>query len=816
MDKQIGQEPPNDEQEPQFDAVENDDGSATVTAMDDNPDEPKEKHGFYTNLADVLDPWMLSDCASDLIDLIEDDKKSRERRDKQQKDALERSGVAGPAPGGADFQGANKVTHPGLLSIAIDFAARATKELLPPDGPVKAKVEEPVTPPEMERGDRIANHMNWQITRQMREFESEIEQMLTQLPFGGSQYVKAWRDVGLGRNRIEFVAIDDMFIPFSASNFFTAERITHRQFLTTKEIEDRIKSGLYRDIDLDTQPQTPEMSKSGELTLRVEGAEDTGENEDGLREVFEIFANWEFDEGVVPYIITVESYSKQVLSIYRNWEPTDSRKKRLDWIVDFNLLPWRGPVGIGFPQIFAGLPAAVTGALRALLDSAHAQNAPATITQKGITSVSGRNTNPRPGENLTLQTKTGVPVDDIRKAIIPMQFNGPSPVLLELLGLLKSEMSDVLKMTLDNISDTNQNTPVGTHLSRVEQGLVVYSSIHKRLHYSMSRLFEILYRLNSQYLDEKEEIKDAGKILASKQDYQGPAVISPVSDPNIFSEFQRLTQSQAVLQLQTQMPDVKWNRYETAHRMLVQMKIPAIDEILTPPPKPQPPQNVNPINENGNFMLGMPVEVVPQQDHMDHLIAHFDLLISPIFCQNRMFAPVFLAKLLDHIRKHMGYIYPQIYIESAQQGSKLPIQQAISDPQEADLATKVLVQASPIVSQVFQKTFVDLAVQRFGSPVTEVIQKAFDYLDTVQALPAQNNPMIQIEQATLEQKAQESQQENILKNQQMTQDKQIADERNETELQRTHADNETAENIASLRLTTGHGVGGLKNGDSLG
>lgn len=807
---------PEDDTDPQFDAVENDDGSATVTQTEE-PEETKEKHGFYTNLAEVLDSWMISDCANELVNLVEDDKKSRERRDKQQKDTLERSGVAGPAPGGADFQGANKVTHPGLLSIAVDFAARATKELMPPGGPVKAEVEEPVSPPEMDRGNRISTHMNWQITKQMKEFESEIEQMLTQLPFGGSQYVKAWRDVGLGRNRIEFVAIDDLFLPFSASNFYTAERITHRQFLTTKEIKDRIKSGLYRDVDLDEDPQTPERSKSGELTLRVEGAEDTGENEDGLREVYEIFVNWEFDEGVVPYIITIESYSQQVLAVYRNWLQSDSRKQRLDWIVDFRLLPWRGPVGIGFPQIFAGLPSAITGALRALLDSAHAQNAPATITQKGITSVSGRNSNPRPGENLTIQTKTGVPVDDIRKAIIPMQFNGPSPVLLELLGLLKQEMSDVLKMTLDNISDTNQNTPVGTHLSRVEQGLIVYSSIHKRLHHSMARLFEILYRLNAQYLDEKDELKDAGKILASKADYQGPPVISPISDPNIFSEFQRLTQTQAILQLKQQPLNVKWNDYEIAHRMLTQMKVPAIDTILTPPPKPQPPQNVNPITENSYLMLGNPpVDVMPQQDHMDHLIAHFDLLISPIFCQNRMFAPVLLAKLLDHIRKHLGYIYPQIYIESAQQASKVPLQQAISDPQEADLAAKVLVQASPVVAKVFQKTFVEMATKRYGGTVPEIIQKAFDYLDTIGQLPAQNNPMIQIEQQTLEQKAQQDQQDNLLKSQQMAQDKQIADEKNQTELMRTSDDNQTAENIASMKSFSGGDSGGLKDGESFG
>jgi len=804
-----------DDEEPQFNAVENDDGSATVMTAPP-PDEVKEKHGFYTNLATVLDSWMLSDAASDLIDLIEDDKKSRERRDKQQKDALERSGVAGPAPGGADFQGANKVTHPGLLSIAMDFAARATKELLPPGGPVKPEIEEPVTPPEMDRGNRIATHMNWQITKQMKEFESEIEQMLTQLPFGGSQYVKVWRDVGLGRNRIEFVAIDDMFLPFSASNFYTTPRKTHRQFLTTKEIEDRIKSGLYRDVDLDAEPQTPEMSKSGELTLKVEGAEDTGENEDGLREVFECYVDWEFDEGTAPYIITIESYTKQVLAVYRNWLPSDERKQALDWIVDYRLLPWRGPVGIGFPQIFAGLPAAITGALRALLDSAHAQNAPATITQKGITSVSGRNSNPRPGENLTIQTKTGIPVDDIRKAIIPMQFNGPSPVLLELLGLLKTEMSDVLKMTLDNISDSNQNTPVGTHLSRVEQGLIVYSSIHKRLHQGMARLFEILYRLNSQYLDDKKELKEAGKVLASRADYQGPPVISPISDPNIFSEFQRLTQTQAILQLKQQPLQVQWNDYEIAHRMLTQMKVPAIDTILTPPKKPPPPQNVNPVSEFSSLMLGQPVDVVPQQDHMDHLIMHFDQLISPIFCQNRMFAPVLLAKLLDHIRKHLGFIYPQIYLESAQQASNVPLQQAVADPAEADLVSKVFVQASPIVGGIIQKTFVAMATKRYGAPVTDLIAKAFDYLDTIAQLPAQNNPMIQIEQQTLQQKQQQDQQANLLKIQQMEQEKQIADERNQTELIRTSDDNATAENIASIRATTGHGVGGLSDGESIG
>ena len=815
MELQSGQEPIQEPVEPQFDAVENEDGSATLSTIDPMA-APVEKHGFYTNLATTLDPFALSDCVMDLIDLVEDDKKSREKRDDQQKDALARSGVAGPAPGGADFQGANKVTHPGLLSIAVDFSARVTKELLPPGGPVKAAIEEPVTPIEQARGDRITNHMNWQITKQMPEFESEMEQMFTQLPFGGSQYIKVWRDVGLGRNRIEFVAIDDLFIPFSASNFYTAERITHRQFLTRKEIEDRIKSGLYQKIDLDANPATPEMSKSGELTLKVEGAEDQGENEDGLREIYETQVSWDFGDGLDPYIVTIDTYSKEALSVYRNYDPKDEKKTKLDWIVDFTLIPWRGPVGIGFPQIFSGLPSAVTGALRALLDSAHAQNAPATITQKGVTNVSGRNTNPRPGENLTLQTKTGIPVDDIRKAIIPLQFNGPSPVLLELLGLLKSEMSDVLKMTLDNISDTNQNTPVGTHLSRVEQGLVVYSSIHKRLHKSMARLLEVLYRLNSQYLDEKDELKEAGKILATKADYMGPPSISPVSDPNIFSEFQRLTQMQAAMQLRQQMPDVKFNSYAIAHRMLTLMKVPNIDELLPPLPVPPKPQNVNPISENAAFMLGNPVMVFPSQDHMDHLIAHFDLLISPLFCQNRMFAPVLLAKLLDHIRQHIGYVYPQIYLECAQQGSQVPLQQAMGDPQEADLVAKVFVVASPLVSQVLQKTFIDRAKERYGDTAQGIIEKAFAYLDTIQQLPAQNNPMIQIEQQTLQQKEEQAQQQAELKQQQMQQDKEIADARNQTELVKTAQDNQTAENIAQLRTFTGHSPGELKNGESLG
>jgi len=265
------------------------DGSAIVRLDDlkgpeDNPD-------FYENLAEKIDASKLGSVALKYLDLIEKDKDAREDRDKQYEEGLRRTGLGHDAPGGAQFQGASKVVHPIMAEACVDFAARAIKELFPPDGPVRTKIIGEVTEEKVEKAERKRDYMNWQLTEQIEEYRDEEEQMLTQLPLGGSQYLKLWYDDMKKRPCAEFVPIDNVYLPFAAANFYTAERVTEVQDITQETFELRVQAGLYKDIDAYITSDIPEETKPEKANDKIEGRSSKAENIDGIRRVYHIQTN---------------------------------------------------------------------------------------------------------------------------------------------------------------------------------------------------------------------------------------------------------------------------------------------------------------------------------------------------------------------------------------------------------------------------------------------------------------------------------------------------------------------------------------------
>jgi chaperonin GroES len=444
----------------------------------------------------------LSEVAQTFLDLIGKDKEARKKRDEQYEEGLRRTGLGDDAPGGAQFQGATKVVHPMLTEACVDFAARAIKELFPSSGPVKDFIVGEVSGEKVEKAKRKTAFMNWQLTVQATEFRAELEQLLTQVPLGGAQYMKVtWNEA---RNRPEFlfVAIDDMYLPFAATNFYTAQRKTHVQYLTTIDYQRRVKSGMYRDVDLGPVTMEPDFSVAEQANNKIEGRNETSYNEDGLRTIYEIYtvADIEGDE-LLPYIISVDKTSGKVLSIYRNWDELDRAQEELLWFVEFPFVPWRGAYPIGLPHMVGGIAAASTGALRALLDSAHISNSQTMLKLKGG-SRGGQSLEIQPTQ--VMEIEGGLAADDIRKLIMPLPYNPPSAVLFQLLGFLVDAGKGVIRTSMENIADGNANAPVGTTLAKIEQGMVVFSAIHARLHNSMQRLLSILHRLNGMYLDDAE------------------------------------------------------------------------------------------------------------------------------------------------------------------------------------------------------------------------------------------------------------------------------------------------------------------------
>ena len=645
-----------DATEVEQEVIELDDGSVVVNFQEKQG--PQKDPEFYENLAEVFDPQTLQSLAIEYLDLIDVDKEAREQRDKQYEEGLRRTGLGKDAPGGATFDGASKVVHPVMAEACVDFAASSAKELLPPDGLVKSNIKGISDRAKEETADRKVNFMNWQLTEQIPEYRDEMEQLLTQLPLGGSQFLK-WRwDEEQRRPTCEWVPIDAILLPYAASNFYTAQRVTEVQDITEDTFLQRVEAGIYRDIDSAYSSDAPltEQTRSQEANDKIEGRQNPSKNIDGLRRVYEItcFLRLEEDpetEGRrAPYILTIDETTSEVLSLYRNWESGDDKLEKMDWYVEFKFIPWRGAYAIGLPHLIGGLSAALTGTLRALLDAAHINNSQTMLKLKGGR-IGGQSDRVEPTQVVEIEGAPGV--DDVRKIAMPMPFNPPSSVLYDLLGWLTNAAKGVVTTAEEKIADVNSNTPVGTTQALIEQGAKVFSSIHARLHRSQAKSLQIISRINHWYLDEMDN--QSGEEIEVR-DFAYNSDVRPVSDPNIFSEAQRLAQNQALLQMASSAPPGMFNIRAVYQRILDQLKVPAIAEVL---PNPVGIVESNPALENVSMTMGQPAAAFPDQDHLAHIQVHLEYANNPAYGGNPVIGPVFAPHALEHIKQHLTLHYLQ-------------------------------------------------------------------------------------------------------------------------------------------------------------
>lgn len=743
-----------DEQEPDEDGMtvtENPDGTATITYAK----EPEaEATDFWENLAETMDMAAKGSLSVELLKLIDLDKKAREKRDKQYEEGLKRTGLGNDAPGGADFEGASKVVHPVMAEGCVDFQARVSKELFPAEGPVKPKIvqnEEGPTQEQLDRADRKARHMNWQLTTQIKEFRPETEQLLTQLPLGGSQYLKVWHDRRLKRPITQFVPIDYVLLPFAASNYWNAERRTHEMNLTALEFKQRVDSGWYLPLsgseDGAKQPGgsiLPVPTGTQEANEKIEGKEDPGQNEDGIRLVHESDCWWDLAEcdpqakgETRPYLITIDDQSREVVGIYRNWDPDKKVVEAMPHMAEDVFIPWRGAYGIGFPQLIGGLSAALTGALRALLDSAHINNIPSLVKLKGI-GVTGQSKQ----INATQVTEIDAPVnmDDIRKIMMAVPFNQPSVVLFQLLGFLTETSKGVVRTSID-IPEFDPRQAVGTSLALIEQGLVVFSSIYQRQFEFLRQVLLILHRLNKMYLDEEVVLEEVGNLRIHREDYAGPLDVEPTADPRIFSEAQRVGQAQTLMQLAEKYP-AAFKPLAVIKRFLTTMKIPNIDEVIN---DPKPPPDQNPVANNIQLMMGAPVAAYPNQDHLAGIQVTLDMLMNPNLGSSPLFAATVLAPGISLVKQHVTFLYADSMIKALEQASGIDLNEAMKNPspQTKELLAKAFAAASPHVTKELDKAL---------AKVTEAIGKLIPIMKQYQP-PAPMDPS----QAALQAAAAETQ-----------------------------------------------------------
>ena len=748
------------------DSVEDtEDGGAIVTLDDDSDLRPDGTGDFYANLAETMPEPDLAKLSSRMLDLISKDKDARKKRDEQYEEGIRRTGLGDDAPGGADFQGASKVVHPLLTEACVDFAARAMKEIFPTGGPAKDNIAGEQTAEKIDKAKRKTELLNWQMTVQCPEVRAELEQLMTQVPLGGAQYMKLGWDERRNRPSFLFVPIDDMYLPFAATNFYTAQRKTHVQYLTQLDYEERVKSGMYRDVDLAPVSMEPEQSVAGQANDKIEGRDATSYNEDGLRIVFEtyVIADVE-DNGPAPYIVSIDKSSGKVLAIYRNWEEDDDSLEELQWFVEFPFIPWRGAYPIGLPHMIGGLSGAATGALRALLDAAHISNSQTMLKLKGGT-AGGQSLTIQPGQ--VEEIEGGLNVDDVRKLAMPLPYNPPSPVLFSLLGFLVEAGKGVVRTSMEDIADGNPNAPVGTTLAKLEQGAVVYSSIHARMHDAMARMLRVLDRLNGMYLDDEVLAEEAGEMLARRSDFDGVLDVVPVSDPNIFSEAQRYAQVQAVAQRAAALPQL-YNMRKVEERLLETLKVPNAKELLNPPVEPR---EQNAVNENAAASLGRPITAFPEQDHIAHLKTHLAYMTSPAFGMNPMIAPAYLPVMLNHLKEHvtLWYVAATVRIASEALGEDVAeaMKQIGKDNDARRALDQMLAEASTMVIEQGAAVF---------DALPPVIQQAQQLLQSMQPQQMQD-PRLAIEGQKLQ-----------LQTQQMQQDAQMEQAKLQIDQQQTQAD----------------------------
>lgn len=838
--------------------VETDSMSAFADLAGQRKESAPPDEGFYGNIAKHLPKVDQDTICTDLMRLIDIDKEARKKRDEQYEEGIKRTGMGNDAPGGAAFKGASRVVHPVLTEACVDYQSRIIREVWPPQGPVKPGLIGAVTKTKTEKAKRVAEHLNFQITHQIKGARATMEVLFAQVPLGGSQYIRQYWDHTLCQPCWQFASIDHVLVPFNSADFASAKRKTFIDTVDSVEFRRRVSKQQYLDLELAPSSGIPEMTKAQVASQKVEGLEDPGMNLDNDRELYETMCFLEVTQEMhdaacecggeaieqvgemVPYLITMDVVSRKMLSMYRAWERGDPAYEPIEHLFEFGFIPWRGAYSIGFPQLIGGLSAAATGALRGLLDAAHVNNIPSALALKG-SGLGGQTRIPDPGE--IAEIDAGSETDDVRKRVMPMPFNPPSQVLFALLGFLVDAAKGVVRTSMDETSpqSTNPQTPVGTQISRVEEGLVNYTAVHGRAHAGMDRLIRGLYRLNRLYLPEEVKVDAGGmEIMVSRADYEGPCDVQPTSDPSIYSELQRFNQLAYIQQRQMAMPQL-YKAYEVELAGLRLIKWPDPESLLNVVPEPK---EMNAVNECLAVVLMQPIAVWPDQDHLAHLQVHLDFIKSPVFGGNPLMGPTVLPPLLKHSMEHIAYVYARHTEQTVQAAAGMPIECLAGDePEVKQSFDQLLAQASQTVVPELQQLLAN---------VLPVLTAAMQQVKASQPPPPMDPSLaaVQAAQAETQRKTADDQAGHQLAGQKLQVDSGLAGQKQQsdadlaaqklaleqqtvqieqdrvnatreatqaqaaTKLQTTQMDNETAQQISSDRLAGGGG-GGLKNGESL-
>jgi hypothetical protein len=627
---------------------ENEDGSVDIN-FDPNQIDTSLSADHGANLAEFLPDDVLGRLGSTLYQNYQDYKNSRKDWERSYREGLDLLGFKYDNRT-EPFQGASGATHPVLAEAVTQFQSLAYKELLPADGPVRTQILGLATPDKEQQSQRVKDFMNYQLMDKMKEYEPEFDSMLFHLPLAGSTFKKVYYDEVEQRAVSKFVPADDLIVPYTATSLDDAESIIHRIRISDNDLRKQQVAGFYRDIDLKPGPlneseiERKERELQGETkgreedifnilechtNLDLEGFEDIDENEEqtGIK---------------LPYIITIEENSREILSIRRNYEAGDFKKNKIQYFVHFKFLPGLGFYGFGLIHMIGGLSRTATSALRQLLDAGTLSNLPAGFKQRGIR-IRDDAQSIQPGEFRDVDAPGG----NIRDSFMMLPFKEPSQTLLQLMGVVVSAGQRFASIADLQVGEGNQQAAVGTTVALLERGSRTMSAIHKRIYAALKNEFKLLARVFKLYLPPEYPYDVVGgQRFIKQQDFDDRVDILPVADPNIFSQTQRISLAQTELQLATSNPQIH-NLYQAYRHMYEALGVKDIDQVLK---RPAPNTPKDPALEHIDALAGKPFQAFPGQDHRAHIRAHLSFMGTNM-ARN---APVIMASLEKNIFEHIS------------------------------------------------------------------------------------------------------------------------------------------------------------------
>ena len=738
------------------DIQENEDGSVDIN-LDPEAASPEGGEDHYANLADFLPDDVLGRLGSDLNGKYMDYTSSRKEWEKSYTQGLDLLGFKYDNRT-EPFQGASGATHPVLAEAVTQFQALAYKELLPADGPVRTQVMGLPTPEKTQQATRVKDFMNYEIMEKMKEYEPEFDQMLFNLPLAGSAFKKVYYDDMEQRAVSKFVPADDLIVPYTATSLDDAEAIIHRVKISENDLRKQQVAGFYRDIDLGkpTAGESDIEKKEREL----EGT--TKSKEEDVYTILECHVDLDLEgfedpdpetgepSGIkIPYIVTLEEGSRDILSIKRNYEVGDPLKKKIQYFVHFKFLPGLGFYGFGLIHMIGGLSRTATSALRQLLDAGTLSNLPAGFKQRGIR-IRDDAQSIQPGEFRDVDAPGG----NLRDSFMMLPFKEPSQTLLSLMGVVVNAGQRFASIADLQVGDGNQQAAVGTTVALLERGSRTMSAIHKRIYSALKNEFRIMARVFKLYLPQEYPYDVVGgQRMIKQQDFDDRVDILPVADPNIFSQTQRISLAQTELQLAQSNPQIH-NLYQAYRNMYEALGVKNIDSVLIKPMQPTPK---DPALEHIDALGSKPFQAFPGQDHRSHITAHLNFMATNMARNN----PMVMASLEKNIFEHISLMaQEQVELEFKDEMQQLQMMQ-MQAQQNPQMAQQIQMQ----VMQMTQKI-----EARKAQLVADMME---EFMKEEQKITSQfdNDPIAKLRSRELDLRAQENARKEKEANERMDLDK---------------------------------------------